>query len=115
MEQEHFSNERTRTLSPKEKGVTLMTLHAAKGTEFPVVFLAGVEEGLLPHSRSLFEKESLEEERRLAYVGITRAKVKLFLTYASSRLIFGQSQVNGPSRFLADIPEKLINQITPWV
>lgn len=114
MEQEYFPDQKLTNKQEKEK-VTLMTLHAAKGTEFPVVFLAGFEEGLLPHSRAIFEKDALEEERRLAYVGITRAKEKLFLTYASSRLIFGQSQTNGPSRFLADIPETLVDQISSWV
>jgi len=116
MEQEYFPDQKLiNKQDEKKEKVTLMTLHAAKGTEFPVVFLAGFEEGLLPHSRSLFEKDALEEERRLAYVGITRAKEKLFLTYASSRLIFGQHQTNGPSRFLADIPETLVDQISSWV
>ncbi|MDD3531719.1 MAG: UvrD-helicase domain-containing protein [Candidatus Shapirobacteria bacterium] len=112
MEQEYFPQGKITKEGQKKEKITLMTLHAAKGTEFGVVFLAGFEEGLLPHSRSLFDKESLEEERRLAYVGITRAKNKLFLTYASSRLIFGQNQTNGSSRFLADIPENLIDQQT---
>ncbi len=116
MEQEYFPQGKMKEKTREKEKVTLMTLHAAKGTEFGVVFLAGFEEGLLPHSRSLFDRESLEEERRLAYVGITRAKNKLFLTYASSRLIFGQSQTNGPSRFLADIPENIINhQATSWL
>ncbi|KUK82629.1 MAG: ATP-dependent DNA helicase PcrA [Microgenomates bacterium 39_6] len=116
MEQEYFPQGKMVKQKQNNETVTLMTLHAAKGTEFEVVFLAGFEEGLLPHSRSLFDKESLEEERRLAYVGITRAKRKLFLTHASSRLIFGQSQTNGPSRFLADIPENLIDQkVTSWL
>ncbi len=116
MEQEYFPNQRLiDKQDEKKEKVTLMTLHAAKGTEFPIIFLAGVEEGLLPHSRSIFEKDTLEEERRLAYVGITRAKEKLFLTYASSRLIFGQNQTNGPSRFLADIPKTLVDQISSWV
>ncbi len=110
MEQEYFPQNQLKEFSQNKERVTLMTLHSAKGTEFEVVFLAGMEEGLLPHSRSLFEKELLEEERRLAYVGITRAKTKLFLTYSSSRLIFGQTQSNGPSRFLIDIPENLISQ-----
>ncbi|CAN5342516.1 DNA helicase PcrA [soil metagenome] len=88
--------------------VTLMTLHAAKGLEFPVVFLVGLEEGIFPHSRSLFDTAQLEEERRLAYVGITRAKEILFLTYASQRLFFGQTTSNPPSRFIMDIPENLL-------
>lgn len=91
--------------------VTLMTLHAAKGLEFPVVFMVGLEEGLFPHSRSLFDTYQLEEERRLAYVGITRAKEVLYLTYAGSRLYFGEKLSNPPSRFLTDIPEDLIENM----
>jgi DNA helicase-2/ATP-dependent DNA helicase PcrA len=91
--------------------VTLMTLHAAKGLEFPVVFIVGLEEGLFPHSRALFEANELEEERRLAYVGITRAKEILYLTYAARRLYFGQRTSNPPSRFLADIPEELLSSV----
>ena len=93
----------------KGKGaVTLMTLHAAKGLEFGVVFMVGMEEGLFPHSRSLMEKSELEEERRLCYVGITRASYKLFLTYATRRLYFGQRSSNMVSRFIADISERLL-------
>lgn len=88
--------------------VTLMTAHAAKGLEFSVVFIVGLEEGLFPHSRSLMDPEELEEERRLLYVGITRAKEKLYLTLASRRLIFGQRGTSTPSRFLAEIPERLL-------
>lgn len=88
--------------------VTLMTLHAAKGLEFPIVFIVGLEEGLFPHSRSLFDINQLEEERRLAYVGITRAKEILYLTYAGKRLYFGQRASNPPSRFIIDIPENLM-------
>ncbi len=88
--------------------VTLMTLHAAKGLEFKTVFVVGMEEGLFPHSRVLMNSEELEEERRLCYVGITRAKDKLYLTYATRRLFFGQRSSNMVSRFLADIPEDLI-------
>jgi DNA helicase-2/ATP-dependent DNA helicase PcrA len=88
--------------------VTLMTLHAAKGLEFPVVFIIGMEEGLFPHSRSLFDISQLEEERRLAYVGITRSKQHLYLTYAGRRLYFGQRASNPPSRFIIDIPEELL-------
>jgi DNA helicase-2/ATP-dependent DNA helicase PcrA len=91
--------------------VTLMTLHAAKGLEFPIVFIVGMEEGLFPHSRSLMDTNQLEEERRLAYVGITRAKEILYLTYASSRLYFGEKLSNPPSRFIMDIPENLIENI----
>lgn len=89
--------------------VTLMTLHAAKGLEFPVVFIVGMEEGLFPHSRSLWDSDALEEERRLAYVGVTRAKELLFLSYADRRLYFGQRSANPPSRFLIDIPEELLD------
>lgn len=88
--------------------VTLMTLHAAKGLEFPVVFIVGMEEGLFPHSRSLFDINELEEERRLAYVGMTRAKNLLYLTYAGKRLYFGQQASNPPSRFIIEIPEHLL-------
>ncbi len=91
--------------------VTLMTAHSAKGLEFRVVFIAGMEEGLFPHSRSLMDAEELEEERRLAYVGITRAMEKLYLTFARRRLIFGQSGSSAPSRFLAEIPEKLFDNL----
>lgn len=94
--------------SPQNK-VTLMTLHSAKGLEFPVVFIVGMEEGLFPHSRSLWDSEQLEEERRLAYVGVTRAKELLYLTYADRRLYFGTHNVNPPSRFLIDIPEELLD------
>ena len=89
--------------------VTLMTLHSAKGLEFPVVFIVGMEEGLFPHSRAMLDVSELEEERRLMYVGITRAKEKLFLTYARQRLYFGTRSNNLVSRFLSDIPENLIN------
>lgn len=94
-----------------KNGVTLMTLHAAKGLEFPVVFIVGMEEGLFPHSRSLMEVSQLEEERRLAYVGITRAKELLYLSYASRRLYFGEKVSNPPSRFIMDIPENLLETI----
>ena len=89
---------------------TLMTLHSAKGLEFPVVFLAGMEEGLFPHSRSLMDDEQMEEERRLCYVGITRAKQILYLTCAKTRTIYGQTNYSTPSRFLEEIPEKLVHE-----
>lgn len=89
--------------------VTLMTTHAAKGLEFPIVFIVGMEEGLFPHSRSLFDSGQLEEERRLAYVGITRAKKLVYLSFAERRLYFGQRVSNPPSRFLIDIPEELLD------
>ncbi|HET7629912.1 MAG TPA: 3'-5' exonuclease, partial [Candidatus Saccharimonadales bacterium] len=86
-----------------EGAVTLMTLHAAKGLEFPVVFMVGMEEGLFPSAQSVYEADKLEEERRLCYVGMTRAKEELLLTTASSRLTFGARSYNPPSRFLADM------------
>lgn len=88
--------------------VTLMTLHAAKGLEFPVVFMVGMEEGIFPHSRSLTEQEELEEERRLCYVGMTRARERLYLTYANRRLFFGRRQSNMPSRFIFDLPSHVV-------
>jgi DNA helicase-2/ATP-dependent DNA helicase PcrA len=88
--------------------VTLITLHAAKGLEFPIVFIAGLEEGLFPHSRSLDDEKELEEERRLAYVGITRAKRRLYLTHASRRVFRGMGQLSIPSRFLLEIPSELM-------
>ena len=90
--------------------VTLMTLHSAKGLEFPVVFIVGMEEGIFPHSRALNDQSELEEERRLAYVGITRAKEKLFLSHAWSRNLYGSSQYNPPSRFLDEIPGELLQR-----
>lgn len=90
--------------------VTMMTLHAAKGLEFPVVFLTGMEEGIFPHQRSLDAKDQtqLEEERRLMYVGVTRAEEKLFMTHARRRRIFGQTDFSNPSRFLAEAPRELL-------
>ena len=88
--------------------VVLMTLHSAKGLEFPVVFLAGCEEGVFPHIRALTEPDELEEERRLAYVGITRAMQRLHVSHAWSRMLFGSTQYNPPSRFLDEIPSELI-------
>jgi DNA helicase-2/ATP-dependent DNA helicase PcrA len=89
----------------KKNAVNLMTLHAAKGLEFKVVFMVGMEEGLFPHSRSMMDKNELEEERRLCYVGMTRAREKLYLTYARKRLIFGQKTTNIVSRFILELPE----------
>ncbi|WHX48649.1 DNA helicase PcrA [Paenibacillus woosongensis] len=87
--------------------VILMTMHSAKGLEFPVVFIIGMEEGVFPHSRAFQDNEELEEERRLAYVGITRAEERLFLTCAQMRTLFGRTTANAPSRFLEEIPEEL--------
>jgi DNA helicase-2/ATP-dependent DNA helicase PcrA len=100
------------SLDETSPAVTLMTLHAAKGLEFPVVFIAGLEEGIFPHYRSLLEPADLEEERRLCYVGMTRAKNRLYLTSAQERLIFGENWYNGPSRFLSEIPGNLIKSIS---
>lgn len=90
-----------------QDAVTLMTMHSAKGLEFPVVFIVGLEESIFPHSRALTDNDELEEERRLAYVGITRAEEQLYLTSAKMRTLFGRTTVNMPSRFLKEIPEEL--------
>lgn len=95
-------------LDDNTAAVTMMTLHSAKGLEFPVVFMAGMEEGIFPHYRSLLEPAELEEERRLCYVGMTRAKNRLYFTSADERLIFGENWYNKPSRFLEEIPADLI-------
>jgi DNA helicase II / ATP-dependent DNA helicase PcrA len=95
---------------PKDS-VILMTLHAAKGLEFPVVFLMGMEEGVFPHSRSLMEEDEMEEERRLAYVGITRAEEELYLTNAQMRTLFGQTKMNPVSRFINEIPADLLDDV----
>ncbi|WP_175986599.1 DNA helicase PcrA [Bacillus sp. Marseille-Q1617] len=95
---------------PKES-VILMTLHAAKGLEFPVVFLMGMEEGVFPHSRSLMEEDEMEEERRLAYVGITRAEEELYMTNAQMRTLFGQTKMNPVSRFISEIPADLLDDV----
>ncbi|MEE0458361.1 MAG: 3'-5' exonuclease, partial [Anaerovibrio sp.] len=95
----------------EEERVTLMTLHSAKGLEFPVVFMTGMEEGMFPHSRTLMEPEELEEERRTCYVGITRAQRKLYMTYASIRTIFGRTEAHEPSRFLYEFPEELKEEL----
>ena len=94
----------------KKNAINLMTLHAAKGLEFPVVFMVGMEEGLFPHSRSMMDKNELEEERRLCYVGMTRAKEKLFLTYSRKRLFFGQKTTNIVSRFILELPEGVLER-----
>lgn len=95
--------------------VTLMTLHSAKGLEFPVVFLIGMEEGVFPHSRSLMEEDEMEEERRLAYVGITRAEEELFITNAQMRTLFGRTNMNPESRFIKEIPADLVEDAVPKV
>jgi DNA helicase II / ATP-dependent DNA helicase PcrA len=108
VEQEYFSDKQKKADS--KNAVTLMTLHAAKGLEFPIVFIIGMEEGLFPHSRSLMDRGELEEERRLCYVGMTRAKQKLYLTFARRRLFFGQRATNTVSRFVLELPEHVISQ-----
>ena len=92
-----------------EDSVTLMTLHSAKGLEFPVVFLVGMEEGIFPGFRSIGEPEAIEEERRLCYVGVTRARENLFLTCSKMRTVFGSTSCNAPSRFLEEIPKELLD------
>jgi DNA helicase-2/ATP-dependent DNA helicase PcrA len=96
---------------PDQSSVTLMTLHSAKGLEFPVVFLIGMEDGVFPHFRSLGEPDELEEERRLCYVGITRAQERLYLCHAWSRMLFGSTDYHPPSRFLDEIPAHLVTAI----
>lgn len=102
--------------------ILLMTLHSAKGLEFPLVFLIGLEEGIFPHSRSLSEEVEMEEERRLAYVGITRAEQRLYMSRARMRTLYGKTNMNPPSRFLSEVPEELVEAIEkekaatpPWM
>ncbi len=101
------------TYDDRADRVALMTLHAAKGLEFRAVFLCGLEEGIFPHVRSLDDPRQLEEERRLAYVGITRAKERLFLSYANLRTLFGRTVANVPSRFLEELPEDVLERAQP--
>jgi len=96
---------------PNEDCVQLMTMHSAKGLEFPTVFLAGMEDGLFPHMMSMEEDGRLEEERRLCYVGVTRAMQKLYLTYAESRRINGSETFNRPSRFISEMPDDVIEEV----
>src|SRR5215210_8557345 len=97
----------------REAMVWMMTMHAAKGLEFPLVVIAGLEEGLFPHSRSAEDQEELEEERRLCYVGMTRARSQLILTSAARRRVFGEYQATNPSRFLDEVPAELVERINP--
>jgi DNA helicase-2/ATP-dependent DNA helicase PcrA len=97
----------------RDARIWLMTLHSAKGLEFPTVILAGLEEGLFPHSRSSEDEEELEEERRLCYVGMTRARARLVLTGAARRRVFGEYQASEPSRFIDEVPETLIERVAP--
>lgn len=98
------------SLDSLKDSVSMMTLHASKGLEFEVVFMVGMEEAIFPHSRTFFEPEELEEERRLCYVGMTRAKQQLYLLHASSRMLYGNTQHNVPSRFISDIPSEMVDQ-----
>jgi DNA helicase-2/ATP-dependent DNA helicase PcrA len=98
-----------------EDCIQMMTLHTAKGLEFPVVFLCGLEDGLFPHQRSLNDEEGLEEERRLCYVGTTRAMKHLYMTYAEQRRLHGQDNYGTPSRFISEIPEDLIEEVRPRI
>ena len=101
----------TDKLETEDGAVNLMTLHSAKGLEFPTVFIIGLEDGVFPHSRSLFDPAQLEEERRLAYVGITRAREQLHLVFCRQRQLYGSTQLNPPSRFIFEIPESLVTFI----
>src|SRR5699024_1448060 len=94
-----------------EEKVTLMTLHAAKGLEYPIVFLIGLEENVFPHSRSMMDNDEMEEERRLCYVGITRAEKQLYMTHAKMRTLYGKTNMNRISRFIKEIPEELIEEV----
>src|SRR4029453_2355822 len=96
------------TYEEEDSSVTLMTLHIAKGLEFPIVFIVGMEDGVFPHFRSMTDQAELEEEGRLADVGITRARERLSQTHAASRTLFGQTSYNPPSRFLGEIPEQML-------
>jgi DNA helicase-2/ATP-dependent DNA helicase PcrA len=95
--------------------VQLMTMHSAKGLEFPVVFLAGMEDGLFPHRRTLEDPDGLEEERRLCYVGATRAMSELYLTYAEQRRLHGVDNIGQPSRFIREIPQELVEEVRPRI
>jgi DNA helicase II / ATP-dependent DNA helicase PcrA len=96
-----------------QEALQMMTVHSAKGLEFDVVFLTGLEEGLFPHEQSVNERDGLEEERRLAYVAITRARNRLYLSHAQTRMLHGQTRYNIPSRFLEEIPQELMKWLTP--
>lgn len=112
VQSEYYADEKSKK---SKDAVTLMTLHAAKGLEFPIVFMVGMEEGLFPHSRALLDPEEMEEERRLAYVGITRAKTKLYLTWAKQRTVWGTTGVQNRSRFIDEIEPKLFEYSEPTI
>jgi DNA helicase-2/ATP-dependent DNA helicase PcrA len=101
------------TLEERVNVPTLLTLHAAKGLEFPVVFIVGLNDGTLPHSRSFDDPDGMQEERRLLYVGITRAKDRLYLVYSQNRSLYGYSEPIQPSRYLEDIPSQLLDETQP--
>jgi DNA helicase-2/ATP-dependent DNA helicase PcrA len=96
-----------------QEALQMMTVHSAKGLEFDAVFITGLEEGLFPHEQSVTERDGLEEERRLAYVAITRARSRLYLSHAQTRMLHGQTRYNIPSRFLEEIPQQLLKWLTP--
>jgi DNA helicase II / ATP-dependent DNA helicase PcrA len=98
-----------------EDSVQMMTLHSAKGLEFPMVFLSGLEDGLFPHQRSVTDIDGLEEERRLCYVGMTRAMRQLHLTYAEQRRLHGVDSYGAPSRFIEEVPDELIEEVRPRI
>ena len=110
VQQEYMPDSQKNSDEKNQNVVRMMTLHSAKGLEFPIVFIVGFEEGLLPHSRALVDRSELEEERRLCYVGITRAKERVYLTYAQKRLFFGSTSYNEVSRFVDEIPGELIER-----
>jgi DNA helicase-2/ATP-dependent DNA helicase PcrA len=97
--------------SEQKDSVLLMTIHSAKGLEFPVVFMIGMEEGVFPHSRALMEEAEMEEERRLAYVGITRAEEELYVTNAKMRTLFGRTNMNPESRFIEEMPKEVLEDL----
>lgn len=99
------------TLKDDNSGITLMTMHSTKGLEFPVVFLVGMDEGVFPFARSIVETGEIEEERRLCYVGITRAMDRLFLVSADSRMLFGSTSANPPSRFIEELPKEFVEEV----
>jgi DNA helicase-2/ATP-dependent DNA helicase PcrA len=108
--EQEYRSDKSMQGNPRPNAITLMTLHAAKGLEYPVVFMVGMEEGLFPHSQALFDNTELEEERRLCYVGITRAKTKLTMTFAKRRLFFGQRITPTVSRFIMELPTRVIEK-----
>jgi DNA helicase-2/ATP-dependent DNA helicase PcrA len=103
----------TNSAEESQEGIQLMTLHSSKGLEFEAVFIVGLEEGLFPSLRAESEEKGIEEERRLCYVGMTRAKSHLFLSHVHLRTVWGQTQVHEPSRFIEEIPEELLETSSP--